>query len=304
MDTTYLSHAIDVQDVVVRYGDVTALDGVDLQVEPGQVTALLGPNGAGKTTLVDCLEGFRRPTSGTVRVLGTDPWRADTRWRNRIGVVLQDTRMDADLTVAEFVAMTRGWYADPLGVDEILSAVGLMGLADRRVHKLSGGERRRLDLGLALAGRPDLLFLDEPTTGLDPNARRELWNLLSGLRSEGHTILLTSHDMHEVEALADQVAVLIDGRIRAEGTVAQMREQSELPATVSFVSSANPARITPLGAERDERTGRWQLRTDDTTDALRRITAALGEDVMDVQLRTPTFEDVYLTLLGRKEAHS
>ncbi len=301
MNTAPNTAAIEVTDAVVRYGTVTALDGVDLVVEPGQVTALLGPNGAGKTTLVDCLEGFLRPTSGRVRVLGQDPWRAGPQWRDRIGVVLQDTRLDADLTVGEFVEMTRAWYADPLPTQTVLGSVGLTELAKRRVHKLSGGERRRLDLGLATAGRPDLLFLDEPTTGLDPNARRELWDLLLGLRAAGHTILLTSHDMHEVEFLADHVAILVGGRVRREGTVAQLREASDLATELSFVSGAGPADLVGIGARLDERTGRWHLPAPDVAATVSMLTAALGPTLLDVQVHRTTFEEVYLDLLGEKE---
>lgn len=215
---------ITVDDVTVRYGDHTALDQVSLGVSPGRITALLGPNGAGKTTLVDLLEGFTRPDSGRVRVLETDPWRAPAAWRDRIGVVLQDTRLDADLSVGEFIDMSRAWYGSPLPRERALESVGLTHLAARRVHKLSGGERRRLDLAAATLGQPDVLFLDEPTTGLDPDARREIWHLLLSLRAEGQTILLTSHDMTEVERLADHVIVLQGGRIITEGTVEALTE--------------------------------------------------------------------------------
>lgn len=212
------SEVIEVANAVAEYSGHRALDGVSLTVLAGGITALLGPNGAGKTTLVDILEGFTRPASGHVRVLGADPWRAPARWRDRIGVVLQDTRLDADLSVGEFVDMVRGWYSNPLTRAEALSSVGLTPLERRRVHKLSGGERRRLDLAVATIGHPDVLFLDEPTTGLDPDARRGIWRLLLDMRAEGQTILLTSHDMTEVERLAVSIFVLQSGRIIAEGT--------------------------------------------------------------------------------------
>lgn len=222
--TTPNRPVIEVRDVVVQYERTVALDHVTLTVPRGRITALLGPNGAGKTTLVDLLEGFARPDAGTVEVLGRDPWRAPAEWRDRIGVVLQDTRLDADLSVAEFIDMSRSWYSTPRSRESALESVGLTHVADRRVHKLSGGERRRLDLAAAMLGRPEVLFLDEPTTGLDPDARREIWSMLLDLRECGQSILLTSHDMTEVERLADHVAVLRAGRIVAEGTVRSLTE--------------------------------------------------------------------------------
>lgn len=216
---------IEAAGLVVDHGEHRALDHVDFVAHEGRITALLGPNGAGKTTLVDVLEGFVHPTAGTVEVLGRNPWRAPASWRERIGVVLQDTRLDADLSVAEFVDMTRSWYSNPLPRAEVLESVGLAELADRRVHKLSGGERRRLDLGAATIGRPEVLFLDEPTTGLDPEARRDIWRLLLAMRLAGQSILLTSHDMTEVERLADHVAILRRGRIITEGSITALTER-------------------------------------------------------------------------------
>lgn len=220
-----VEHVIEVDDATVRYGSHTALDRVSLSAQRGRITALLGPNGAGKTTMVDLLQGFIKPDSGRVIVLGANPWRAHPGWRNRIGAVLQDTRLDADLTVGEFVEMTRSWYRRPHSSESVLQAVGLQHLSGRRVHKLSGGERRRLDLGVATIGRPDLLFLDEPTTGLDPQARREVWELLLAMREHGQSILLTSHDMAEVERLADDIWILQNGRILAHGDVDSLTRQ-------------------------------------------------------------------------------
>ena len=214
---------VQVSEIAVRLGGRAVLDGVSLDVAPGETVALLGPNGAGKTTLVDCLQGFRRPDGGTVRVLDTDPWNASRAWRDRLGVVLQDTRLDADLTVTEFIDMTRGWYGDPQPTTEALTAVGLADVARQRVHRLSGGERRRLDLALAMIGRPDLVFLDEPTTGLDPLAKRGIWELLTGLHARGATVLLCSHDLAEVERLADRVLILRDGNLLAKGTTEEIR---------------------------------------------------------------------------------
>lgn len=225
---------VQVNEVAVQLGDRAVLDGVSLDVAPGETVALLGPNGAGKTTLVDCLQGFRRPDHGDIRVLDHDPWNAPRTWRDRLGVVLQDTRLDADLSVTEFINMTRGWYSDPQPTAESIMAVGLSGVARQRVHRLSGGERRRLDLALAMIGCPDLVFLDEPTAGLDPLAKREIWDLLTGLRTRGTTVLLCSHDLAEVERLADRVLILRDGSLLAEGTTEEIRRQESKGSAASF----------------------------------------------------------------------
>lgn len=216
-------NSVSVSDLTVSFGGVKVLNNLEMQVASGETVALLGPNGAGKTTLVDCLQGFRRPDSGEVYVLGSAPWQANRAWRNRIGAVLQDTRLDADLTVAEFVEMTRNWYSNPRSATEVLDSVNLTDLASRRVHRLSGGEKRRLDLALATVGSPEVLFLDEPTSGLDPLAKRDLWAMVEHLGQLGTTILLTSHDIAEVERLADRVCILRAGEVATSGTIDTLR---------------------------------------------------------------------------------
>ncbi|MGA5559829.1 ABC transporter ATP-binding protein [Streptomyces platensis] len=286
---------------------VTVLAEVGLTVAEGEVVALLGPNGAGKTSLVECLEGFQRPQSGRIEVLGRDPWRAPGHWRARIGAVLQDCRIESELTVGEFTAMTRAYYPDALSVEDALAAVGLEGLHRRRIAKLSGGERRRLDIAMALIGRPELVFLDEPTTGLDAQARRDLWEVLRSLRSDGAAMLLTTHLLEEVEALADRVVILVQGRVRQEGTVAGLRERSGLPARVGFLapeltSGARPPVLSE--ADHDESTGRWSVTTHDPAGEVQRISAAASREgftLLDLAVRTPTFEDVYLDLLNSLE---
>ncbi len=307
MSTNPSDPVVTAADIVVRHGGVTVLDSAELEVGYGEVVALLGPNGAGKTTLVECLEGYQRPDSGRVDVLGRDPWRAPPAWRARIGAVPQDSRLDTELTVGEYVAMTRGYYPAPLTNTETLSMVEMGALADRRVSRLSGGERRRLEVALALVGGPDLLVLDEPTTGLDPQARRALWAVLEDLRARGTTMLLTSHSLDEVEHLADRVVILVCGRVQQSGTVGELRSASMLPDRVGFLSPemTSPPRVSSLlDAWRDPQTGRWVLTTNDTANTVRQLqehATEQGVDLVDVTARSPSFEDVYLDLLARLE---
>jgi ABC-2 type transport system ATP-binding protein len=209
--------AIEVRDLTKSYGEVQAVRGIDLTVQRGQVFALLGPNGAGKTTTVEILEGYRSRDGGTVTVLGYDPARQRQRLKSQIGIVLQSSGLDRFLTVSETVAMYSGFYPHPRPVGEVIELVGLEAKRDARVLKLSGGQQRRLDVAIALAGNPDLLFLDEPTTGFDPSARHEAWEVIKNLAALGKTVLLTTHYMDEAQYLADRVAVMSDGRIVAEG---------------------------------------------------------------------------------------
>jgi ABC-2 type transport system ATP-binding protein len=211
-------NAIEVRGLRKQYADVTAVAGVDLTVGRGEVVALLGPNGAGKTTTVEILAGFRRRDGGDVRVLGVDPSRGGRGWRARIGVVTQDSAEPAELTVAETVRHFAGYYPRRRDVDALLATVGLADKAKARVRTLSGGQRRRLDLALGIVGRPELLFLDEPTTGFDPQARRAFWDLVRALAADGTTILLTTHYLDEAEALAERLAVIDRGAIVAEGS--------------------------------------------------------------------------------------
>lgn len=296
--------SVEINDLSVKFGRNEVLHSVNLSIGHGEVVALLGPNGAGKTTLVDCLEGFRKPTSGHTCVLGTDPWRAPRAWRDRIGVVLQDTRLDTDLTVEEFATMTAGWYSDPGDIHVALRRVGLSRVMDRRVYKLSGGERRRLDLAMALIANPELIFLDEPTTGLDPDAKREIWAILNDLRARGVTVLMTSHDLQEVEALADRVIILINGRVLLDGTPESIRQEAQEAQTLSFVTGSQDRARSVLNADLDEQTGRMSMEAPDVSAAVTRVNHTLGQDVLDVQVHTPSFEDVYLGLLKHSREQS
>jgi ABC-2 type transport system ATP-binding protein len=251
--------------------------GIDLNVAGGEVFALLGPNGAGKTTTVEILEGHRRRDSGQVRVLGADPGTAGRRWRARIGVVLQTATDAADLSVAEMVRHVAGFYARPRPVAEVLGMVGLTEKAKSRVRTLSGGQRRRLDVALGVVGRPEVLFLDEPTTGFDPEARRQFWDLIRTITAEGTTILLTTHYLDEAEALADRLAVIAGGVIVAAGTPASLGGRSTAEATVSWAG----------GRER----------TSDP-DALVRRLVADGVNLSTLTITRPTLEDAYLSLIG------
>src|SRR5690242_18368361 len=225
---------ITVRGLHKRYGEREAVRGIDLEVRRGEVFAFLGPNGAGKTTTVEILEGFREADGGDVTVLGADPAHAPAGWRDRLGIVLQESAPDPGLTVRESVRLYAGYYRTPLAVEEVLDLVDLTGQADQRATSLSGGQRRRLDVALALVGDPELIFLDEPTTGFDPSARRAAWDVIDGLRSLGKTVFLTTHYMEEAERLADRIAVIADGRIVAEGTPQTLGGRDRLPATIRF----------------------------------------------------------------------
>jgi ABC-2 type transport system ATP-binding protein len=274
--------AVSVRGLRKSYGAQEALRGIDFTIEAGEVFGLLGPNGAGKTTTVEILEGYRRPDAGTVEVLGGDPQRSGTAWRQRIGVMLQSSSLYPALTVRESLDVFAGYYAKPRDAEEVVALVGLADKANARVRTLSGGQKRRLDLGLALIGDPELIFLDEPTTGFDPGARRTAWETIRDLRALGKTILLTTHYLDEAEQLADRVAVLRDGVIVREGS----------PAELTGGVVETEIRYTRGGEETVERT------TDPTT-RLHELTAgalARGELLDGLEVRRPTLEDVYLEL--------
>jgi ABC-2 type transport system ATP-binding protein len=274
--------AITVRDLRKSYGALEAVGGIDFDVQRGEVFGLLGPNGAGKTTTVEILEGYRTRDGGAVQVLGVDPATARGDWRERIGVVLQSSAMYETLTVTEMLRLFAGYYREPRPVDEVVELVGLQEKRDERVRRLSGGQRRRLDLGLALIGDPELIFLDEPTTGFDPRARRNAWETIRGLRSLGKTILLTTHYLDEAEQLADRVAVLAHGRIVALGT----------PAELTGAAPATEIRYRENGRE-------VVLETDEPTRVLHDLTArALAErrELEGLQVRRPSLEEVYLSL--------
>ncbi|GAA1715472.1 ABC transporter ATP-binding protein [Isoptericola hypogeus] len=265
-----------------RYGPKHAVAGLDLDLHAGEIVAVLGPNGAGKTTTVEILEGFRSRDAGEVRVLGEDPATAGRAWRARIGVVAQDSRDQADLTVAECVRSTARYYPAPRDPDQVIDAVGLRPQERSRVRSLSGGQRRRLDVALGVVGGPELLFLDEPTTGFDPQARRDFWDLVLGLRRTGTTILLTTHDLAEAAHLADRVAVVRDGTVVATGAPETLGGPDARVPVVSWTAD---------GEARSERTST-------PTSLVARLTAAAGGgEITDLRVTRPSLEDVYLGLL-------
>jgi ABC-2 type transport system ATP-binding protein len=295
--------AIEVSGLRKSYGPVEAVRGVDLTVNTGEVFALLGPNGAGKTTTVEILEGYRDRDAGDVSVLGMDPREHDLRLRERIGIVLQSTGLSSYLTVRETVSMYAGFYPAPRDVDEVIGLAGLRELADRRITKLSGGERRRIDLAVALVGDPDVLFLDEPTTGFDPSARRQAWEVVRGLTRLGKTILLTTHYMEEAQVLADRVAVIARGRIVAEGTPQTLGGRESALTAVRFGLADGAELPDRFGGGR--RDGRYELETDSATRLLHELTGwalSANTELVGLEVSAPSLEDVYLELTGEADA--
>jgi len=289
---------IEVRDLHKRYGDIHAVNGVSLSIEEGEVFALLGPNGAGKSTTIEILEGHRERTSGSVSVLGLDPADAGREYRNRMGIVLQSSGIEDELSVREALTLYSSVYSDPRDADDVLALVGLSEKADERVKQLSGGQQRRIDLALGIIGNPDVVFLDEPTTGFDPAARRKSWDLVAGLRSLGTTILLTTHYMDEAQHLADRVAVIVRGEIVAEGSPADLTDRSG-ETTISFrLPHGVEAGSLPLAAiTRDGEA--VSLRSATPTKTLHELTGwALANQVelLDLSATRPTLEDVYLEL--------
>ncbi len=298
-----MARVVSVQDAHKRYGAVHALCGATLGLEAGEVLCLLGPNGAGKTTLVEALEGYRTVDAGCVEVLGEDPARPSRMWRSRIGIVAQLGDVEPELTVVEQVRRFAGYYPAPLAVDEVIELVALGGKADARCHRLSGGERRRLDIALGLVGDPELLFLDEPTTGLDPQARQATWALVDQLRERGTSILLTTHYMAEAHALADRIAMIVGGRIVAEGTTEELSQRSTRGVRIRFRLSAEAwPRVPDVLLERAERhEDVAEVTGVDEVTYLRSVFSwaqMSGCQVRDLEVRRPSLEDVYFDLIS------
>ena len=297
--------AIDVRGLRKSYADVEAVRDVNLSVAVGEVFALLGPNGAGKTTIVEILEGYRSRTAGEVSVLGEDPDRAGRSLKARIGIVLQSTGVDPYLTVAETVDMYRGYYPSPRPLDEVIDLVGLEQKRDTRVLKLSGGQQRRLDVAIALAGDPELLFLDEPTTGFDPSARRNAWEIVKNLATLGKTVFLTTHYMDEAQYLADRVAVIAAGKIVAEGPPARLGGRDTATAVVRFrLSGADVSLPSSIASEVAAEDGGFRYQSEDPTRFLNELTGwALqsGVRLEGLNVSRPTLEDVYLRLTAEAE---
>jgi ABC-2 type transport system ATP-binding protein len=294
---------ITVRSLVKRYNSHQAVAGIDLEVRHGEIFAFLGPNGAGKTTTVEILEGFRQRTAGEVSVLGQDPAAADGTWRDRVGVVLQESEPEPGLSVRECLAMYAGFYRAPRDIDETIALVGLTAKAGALGTRLSGGQRRRLDFALALIGDPELIFLDEPTTGFDPSARRAAWEVIAGLRTLGKTVFLTTHYMDEAEYLADRIAVLSAGRIVAEGTPRTLGGRDRMNTSISFtlpdglVPRDLPAGLSPLAEPGPA--GLTVVHTESPLVHLQMLgTWALGHgfDLPDLDVHRPTLEEVYLSL--------
>jgi ABC-2 type transport system ATP-binding protein len=299
---------IDVVGLRMSYDGFDAVRGIDLQVRRGEVFAFLGPNGAGKTTTVEIMEGYRRRTGGSVLVLGEDPGQAGWSWRARIGVVLQESEPERNLTVSECLRLFAGYFPSPRDAEETLGLVGLSGRSTATATRLSGGQRRRLDVAMALIGNPELVFLDEPTTGFDPSARRAAWEMISGLRSTGVTVFLTTHYMDEAEHLADRVAVIASGRIVAEGTPETLGGRENAEAEIRFTLPADatfedlPAPVQGALADRDG--SEVLLRARSLLTVLGPLVGwaeARGADLADLEVRRPSLEDMYLALTAPVE---
>jgi ABC-2 type transport system ATP-binding protein len=294
---------IEIAGLHKSYGDVEAVAGIDLHVDRGEVFALLGPNGAGKTTTTEILEGYLAPTAGSTSVLGHDPAKGEQDLKRRIGIVLQSTGVDKFLTVRETIEMYGGYYPRQRPTEEVIEVVGLSEKADARVRQLSGGQQRRLDVAIALAGDPELLFLDEPTTGFDPSARRNAWEMVKNLVSIGKTVWLTTHFMDEAQYLADRVAVLAKGSIVAEGTPDSIAGRDRMRTMVRFRPSAG-APTPPAWGQVPIGDGGYVIEAEDATRVVHEVTGwAIEHDVPleMLEVTQPSLEDVYLELTGGNE---
>ena len=297
--------AVSVHGLVKRYGGHEAVAGIDLEVRRGEIFAFLGPNGAGKTTTVEILEGFRHRTQGRVSVLGHDPATAGGTWRDQVGVVMQESEPEPGLSVRECLAMYAGFYRAPRDINETIALVGLTEKAGTFATRLSGGQRRRLDFALALIGDPELIFLDEPTTGFDPSARRAAWEVVAGLRQLGKTVFLTTHDMDEAEYLADRIMVISAGHIVAEGTPQTLGGRDRMTTVISFTLPGHvrtrdlPPDLSPLTEPGPG--GSTVMHSESPLAHLQTLVSwALGRgfDLPDLDVRRPSLEEVYLSLTG------
>ncbi|MGK9148191.1 ABC transporter ATP-binding protein [Plantibacter flavus] len=279
---------IEVRELRKQYGDLAAVDGVTFDINEGETFALLGPNGAGKSTTIEILEGYRHRTGGEARVLGVDPAHGGLDWKARLGIVLQSSAEAANVTVREQLTQFARYYADPRDVDEVIAAVGLTAKAGTRIGKLSGGQRRRVDVALGVIGRPALLFLDEPTTGFDPEARRQFWDLIRSLKRDGTTILLTTHYLDEAAQLADRAAVIAGGRLVEIGAVDEL---------------GGAAARVPVVRWRDA-TGLHEERTEQPAARVAALTATVGGEPRDLEIIRPSLEDIYLGLVQAANATS
>ncbi len=297
--------AIEIRGLKKSYGPVEAVRGIDLSVDQGEVFALLGPNGAGKTTTVEILEGHRKRSAGEVMVLGFDPAGGERAFKERIGIVLQEVGLEQYLTVGESIDMYRGYYPKPRPLDELIELVGLQAKCDTRVIKLSGGQRRRLDVAIGLAGDPELLFLDEPTTGFDPTARRSAWQMVKDLAALGKTIFLTTHYMDEAQYLADRVAIIVDGKIAAQGPPGDLEHQTATMTTVSFGLPPDAPSLPEhllAGASMDD--GTFHFQAEEPMRLLHDLTGwALSNrtELQGLKVSGASLEDVYLELTAGTE---
>jgi len=296
--------AIDIAGLKKNYGDIEAVRGIDLRVPVGEVFALLGPNGAGKTTTVEILEGHRKRTGGSVYVLGHDPENNERRFKQRIGIVLQKTGVEPYLNVEETIKLFAGYYQDPESVQKILEITGLEKLRLVRVQKLSGGQLRRLDVAIGLVGNPELLFLDEPTTGFDPAARRSAWEMISNLRTLGKTVFLTTHYMEEAEYLADRVAIMVNGTIVAEGTTKELAGQASETAIKLRLAANNEQLPQHLVSKSTSIGDSITIHTDTPTQTLYEITNwSINTDnhLEEITVSRPSLEEIYLKLVDQSE---
>ena len=278
---------ISIRNLRKSYGSEEVLHGIDLDIERGEIFALLGPNGAGKTTTVEILEGYRKRDGGEVSVLGIDPEQATMQWRDSIGIVLQDSADFPDLTVRETISHFRHYYSRARDVAHLIESVGLGEKSDQKIRTLSGGQRRRLDVALGIIGSPELLFLDEPTTGFDPKARRSFWDLIKNLRDEGTTILLTTHYLDEAEALADRVGVIAEGRILEVAPPSTLGGREKAMAKVSW---------------RDQFGSLHQVETDSPTEMVAKLIAEFDGEIPSLSVKRPTLEEIYLEMIGENDS--